>query len=539
MNTTLKSIIIIAFSLLFAQSYASANTYYVAQSSAGSGDGSSFSNRMSVSRHNSRSFSGNDIIYLCDTITSTVTPPSSGTSGHYITYRGDYAGHAGVLNHSFAESSRGLNVNGKNYLIIDGLEVTGQTLSGIWIYNGSTHVAITNCEIHHIYGSGEDADSTGINLSGSASYITIGGSSGNGNNIHHIGKGTGSGDIQMQENVTNVIISYNTIWSDGTDYGIDGIVNTGCDYLLIEYNTIYGHQEAQGSNQGEDGIDMKECHDIIIRYNEVYGNRQNGINTQHGSYHLYIYGNRSHDNSRSGIMMYQFADSATMHDNFAYSNILYNNIHRGITVQSSGGSIQNINIFNNTIAENGLGSTSDWTGALVTNGSTHNIKNNIFYKNRPTQSNYMQARYSGATVKLDYNRYYWPSKTSTVYYDGTDMTPSTLQRLYSQDTHSSEGNPGLTNIANNDYTIIPGAAVIDAGIVMGNGGVIATVTIQGVGYPVYWDTALDPATNWSTVPPAVVTSRRGMDGWDIGAYAYTGDNSNIDVSPPEGLRIIK
>lgn len=94
----MRKILILTFLIcLFLPLQAKAATYYVAQSSAGSGDGSSYANRQSVSSHNSDTYAGDDIIYLCDTITSAVVPPSSGTSGHRITYRGDYAAHAGTI----------------------------------------------------------------------------------------------------------------------------------------------------------------------------------------------------------------------------------------------------------------------------------------------------------------------------------------------------------------------------------------------------------------------------------------------------------
>ena len=38
-----------------------------------------------------------DTVYLCDTITSEVNPPDSGSSGNVVTYKGNYAGHAANL----------------------------------------------------------------------------------------------------------------------------------------------------------------------------------------------------------------------------------------------------------------------------------------------------------------------------------------------------------------------------------------------------------------------------------------------------------
>ena len=220
----MKKYVLIFILLVIFPFHAWSATYYVTQSGAGARSGSSYGNSMSVSSHNSGRFSPGDIIYLCDRIASQVTAPSSGSAlGGYITYRGDYAGHAGVIDRNFASSSDCFNTNGKDYIVIDGIEMTQATAGGILMYKGSDHIIIKNCEIHHIYASGDDSDSKGINADDSCSYITIGGAPGNGNSVHHIGKGTGSGDIDFV-GTDDVIVSYNTLWSDGTDYGIDGIV---------------------------------------------------------------------------------------------------------------------------------------------------------------------------------------------------------------------------------------------------------------------------------------------------------------------------
>jgi hypothetical protein len=64
------------------------NSYYVTQSGAGTGDGSTLGNAMSVSAHNLGSFQPNDIIYLSGNITSSIIPPSSGTEDNPIIYDG-------------------------------------------------------------------------------------------------------------------------------------------------------------------------------------------------------------------------------------------------------------------------------------------------------------------------------------------------------------------------------------------------------------------------------------------------------------------
>jgi hypothetical protein len=90
-------------------------TYYITQSGSGAHDGTTYANSDSIAHHNAATYAADDIIYLCDTITSTVIPPSSGTSGHPIIYRGDYAAHAGILNGAV---QRPIYVNGKSFIKI-------------------------------------------------------------------------------------------------------------------------------------------------------------------------------------------------------------------------------------------------------------------------------------------------------------------------------------------------------------------------------------------------------------------------------------
>lgn len=71
----------------------SGTTYYVTQAGSGTGTGASYANSMSVATHNASTFEPDDTVYVCDSITTYIIPPSSGTSGHQIIYRGDYTGH--------------------------------------------------------------------------------------------------------------------------------------------------------------------------------------------------------------------------------------------------------------------------------------------------------------------------------------------------------------------------------------------------------------------------------------------------------------
>ena len=62
--------------------------------------------------------------------------------------------------------------------------------------NSYSNITVKRCEIYSIYGGASDSDSTGISWS-RGDYITIGGADGDGNKIYNIGKGTGSGDLDV------------------------------------------------------------------------------------------------------------------------------------------------------------------------------------------------------------------------------------------------------------------------------------------------------------------------------------------------------
>ena len=538
-----------------------ATDYYVTQSGAGNKDGTAIGDAWDVSQFNALSadYSG-DTFYFSGTITSEVDVGVYGTSGNHVILDGYEGGSCdpvadGDCSTNDAVIDRGggtycMTISGPDYVTVQDFEMTDAVGAGIIMSGTSTNIVIKKNHIHHLYDTGDDSDTKGINADSSCSYITIGGASGDGNNIHHIGKGTGSGDIDFV-GTDDVIISYNKIWSDGTDYGIDGIVfENSANRWLIEYNVIFGHDENNGGHRGEDGIDMKnDSVDTIVRYNHIYGNAASGINTQHGTDRIYVYGNYVHGNgfrergSGAGIQIYQFVDSGPTTYIYIFSNVVYDNTNRGIGLSSAGGSIDYVYVFNNTIAENGLGSDSDWVNVMMKKGANHVLKNNIIYKSRPAQADERQGYFTITAVDMDYNWYWWPGQTSKVYYSSADRTVDVLQSTYSQEAGiaNNEGDPGLTDIDNNDYTIASTAsAVYGAGEDLRSDS-IAAIVIQGVTYTVRGDEGLGDDTVFAaaTIPVIDAQNRDEVGRWDIGASIYgtaptITDTTNAAPSCPYG-----
>ncbi|MCK4817725.1 hypothetical protein KA005_18290, partial [bacterium] len=181
-------------------------TYYVAQSSVGSGNGSSYANRMSVSSHNSSSFSAGDTIYLCGTITSAIYPPSSGANGNPIIYDGDCPSGTPVevINTTIGGS---IDFTTKDYLTFQDIEGHGGD-TGLKTAGGSTGITIKRCKLYNYDCRGIFITTSSGNPYGDNYDLTIGGADGDGNEIYDCGTNTAGADISLQR-VHDFIISYN------------------------------------------------------------------------------------------------------------------------------------------------------------------------------------------------------------------------------------------------------------------------------------------------------------------------------------------
>lgn len=327
-------------------------TYYVAQTAGGTGTGASYENRMSVASHNAATFSGDDVIYLCDTITSQVDAPSNGTSGHVITYRGDDAGHEALLQPSSMSVSTGaaISLTSRSYItlynettqaVIDG-QITSGTVDTLFAdghdnhdlidMTGASNITIDNWEFKRGYKvtwSTGASDITftrckfdlnrmgGLYFSGDSSNITIGGSSGNANlfdrNVYKTDYGTNKigADIYLYQ-LAGFVVSYNylhgTIGGGNADgWSMIGMAIYGANDGVIEYNTIgyYGAKNFRGAIHNKGLSSTYTNHDIIIRFNDiysmpldvdwVYAGTGNAIVLTRDTYNYRIYGNRIHE----------------------------------------------------------------------------------------------------------------------------------------------------------------------------------------------------------------------------------------------------
>jgi len=544
-----KLFLTILFILLYCSFAFGATTWTTDVTSAGGGGACENAGECSQSEFEALSGDYSDSVFsFSGTFTSQLDVNISGTSGHPVILDGYATNDTTYMNLSeasgralidTAKSGNGIDISGQSHITIQDFEITNTGIG-----TGDEAIYLWECynitiKRNYIYECRE-----GIYLSGD--YHVVGGSSGHGNVLKNIGWTTADADIVTYA-AEQCIVSYNHLYADSSLWGVDGVTlaGGGSSHFLIENNSIHGHNNTSGDG-GEDGIDIKfAAHDVIIRYNSIYDNAVSGVNLSNGSHNnIYVYGNYIYSNSENLYAQNRSGTSPnyTYYDHYNiywFSNIIKDADSYGMHVPSSGASENGFQIFNNTVITNGTSpSSSAKTGIYVSASDQVFVKNNIFYKGRPNESDYIQVyigAYSDDNTTFDYNWYYWPAQTSKIYWgDAGNLTVDQIQAGSSNglpqegSIAANESDPGLTDIAGGDYTIAASAAVIGVGVDMGTGA-IATVTIDGVGYPVYWDVALGPSTVWSSgsTLPVIDVVYRDVVGWDIGAYAFDLVVSNV------------
>ena len=448
-----------------------------------------------------------------------------------------------------------------DYIIIDNCDIT-RTVSGIWLWGNVGHVTITSCYLHHLSGSGLWS----VGLAGeddAPHYVTFGGAPGNGNIVENVGYL--DSDLNVDSDIyidqgDDIIISYNHLFSDSPDYGFSGMYLNECRNVLVEYNTIHDHDvdhHRDAITFKDDQIPRKTGY-AIVRYNHLFNSRSNvrswgsgtsAIGVGYNTEHFFIYGNYI-KNSGSGIRLNigwaspYYKDGINCEHLYVFSNIIDTTQQAGIRIEgpvsSSYDSLSYVYIFNNTIYKP---ATFDYDQKYVSSGDTAAysndsgiycmlddtqtielyVINNVIIDSRPNKSDYIQTSLRRQSdLYLDYQHYYHSGGMPVV--NGKNDT---------------EGNPLLADPFNGNFTISSSnSPIVNSGKSVGIGN-IKVLTIQGTSYPVEWDTALDPRTDWISIPPKVITAKQSEHGsnWEKGAYVFIDSFSNSFLKSPKSLRI--
>ena len=564
--------IILLLILLFpAVGMAAVDTHYVTQSGAGSGLGTSLLNAFSVASFNT---AGNwdvdvadddkigpgDTVYFSGTITTPLYVQGSGNAiGGNIILDGYESGDCDFL---LSESSCGvivdtswtmyeygisLNAHAENpsydYITVQDFQFE-TSYSAILLVEGCDNITIQRNFINDTSGNGITVGCWGSDACTTNYYVTIQ------ENVikNSAGEYDGSASIYMMH-TEDFVIRSNHIYTtpdrnDGQvdDRGTDGIIpHNNVHRGLIEYNEIHGMLDsysAPGNSDdlGEDGIDLKAeqyttVSDVIIRYNNIYDNNQGGI-TVHGAGvdNTYIYGNKLKNNYwHHGLWIGRGAGNT-----FVWSNIINKNRNSGIAIYDTDpytdGDPSNVNIWNNSIVDNGYGGSNDNAG-IYPAGVDDNclIKNNILFHNTERDNEQIYVVSTGVT-DMDNNLYYFNSLNWPVVRWGASSyalagDTSLLFGATGQEENGDVGDPHFINIDNEDYRLTNASVLVfDLGEVISTGVLTnwSPPTIQGIDYSEEVDPsiALHPNTDWTTTPPTVAVVDRDTYGWSRGAYAF-------------------
>jgi len=453
-------------------------TVYVTQS--GTGDGTSYAQAISVATHNANTFAVDAIIYLCDTITTRVSPPSSGTGeDDRITYRGDYADHAGIIDGVDAGASdvgglfiygkdyitagfgltiknttqtsghgHGIKITDSDYTIIDGAIIETNGYNGIYVTNGSTDWIIQNSTI-------QDNDQNGI--------------------------------LTDDDAPEGGIIRYNTFDANGNylaDYCEQG--DTSASW---SHNIYIGKATASET----------EIYDNIIQ-NAWCGNGVK-IKANANVHHNYIVNNED-----SGIMHIEQNVTSVQK---VHNNVIINGAGgRGLAPMAFWKEAEGdctIIDYNNSIYFTdpwnswGAGFLLDSDGGTGPNSLT--FKNNIIYA--PVGHWCVRMESDGVPVAsdIDYNWCY-VSEGDPISYGGSTRTWEYWQETLSFDTNGGNTDPGYTNPPTN-LSLVEGANVIDQGVDLGD----------------TYTNGLNPNASWPLSVSTLNQDSYGV-GWEVGAYVY-------------------
>jgi hypothetical protein len=447
--------------------------YYVTQAGAGSGDGSSLANAMSVATFNGTSGDySNDCFYFFDDITTRVVPAVYGTSGGQVTLDGYEEGDCNPLNEectSSADLQDGMEIGDDSlgstvsYITVQDFRMTrAGTAASVCFYVAGTSGSETD---HIIVRRNYVRETNGTMIK----YQYVNYSSTYDNKAENFGQN----EIDAVQGVDFVRMDY--FYVGNNDFGhnesthpsgctsANVVEGHGMDYGLLEYNNIQG-----APNQA--GISFKECCDgnnhIVFRFNKSHDNAGNGLGfggdaTSENTYG-YFYGNNIYNNGLGGENSKRGAE---FDFNSGYiwfwSNIVSHNTYGGVGAYSnldSDHSLRYLYFYNNTIVYNGLDNTSlDRGGVVMKTGTNLNFLNNIYYMNNPNDSggrhyNFYEA-ISGVPSVMDYNTSYHTAGSDVWYLNSAELTLAQVISTYTLESNSHYRDPVFTDPDGVDNTL--------------------------------------------------------------------------------------
>jgi len=493
---------------------------------------SAASTALSMAEFNAATFYGGDTVYFCSSggdYTSVMIPTSNGSLGAggeelRITYDGDPDGdgtYAHVKDISVGSGSCVVMFDAGNYTTMQHFEISG--CAGEGIYGWAKTMPIKKFKLLH--SKIHDVENRGIALIGENAIVETPANYFDEteiayNEIYANGTDTADNDVGLSRYATNTHVHHNKMYGTATK-GMDGVLfSYAGGGNIIEYNEIYNHNK-DGAEHGEDGVDIKYTNEDVatptqteqwqhIRHNTIYGHTyQTGVTVHYGSRYVKIYNNNIYGNAE-GIWAHRGTAGLVTQYIQIYTNLIHYNTQHGVIINDSAAG--NIEIYNNLISYNGQSGTpsgyAGFCGLMIVAGTGNVVKNNIISHNynastSPRKQIYIDfAGVAGTT--LDNNLYYH-SGGAQYWYDGGVKSLSTIQSVYSQETHGSESDPLFASSTN--FRLRLGSPAINAGV--------NVCTAEGVPYSTCTG---DGTGTWTDIKGSVVPHNGKIS---IGAYQFT------------------
>jgi hypothetical protein len=328
----------------------------------------------------------------------------------------------------------GIDTNGKNYVIIDGLDVAGGSASGnhtVRINTGSHDCIIRNCDVHD-----------GWNGVGTSATVGNNNIIGPGNHIYRnylLGVGTSATSMTGLQVIGNEIDNIGTVYNYIYQTPGGGLYSQGiyakCIAPLIESNYVHNIDGDHTIPAGFHGIYLDGTPSAIVRYN-VFS-----------------------DCIAAGIKFQIDSD-----DGEAYYNICYHN-GTGIAVYGSTG----INVYNNVLwgADNlnrggffGYGIMVDSSG-VVENFKNNIVGENIYFGDPQAQ---IDVESGSSITHCDYNCIYASLPGWGVIYNGSPVASFAAWQALGFDAHGMNSDP---QIGVPDFHLHVGSPCTNTGVNVG------------------------------------------------------------------------
>ena len=361
-------------------------------------------------------------------------------------------------------------LSAKNYITIQGLNLTETNNAGVFVYSGSTNFLITGNSINYCGYQNYDA---GVEVMwGSNGRIT-------GNKIYGSFNGivlsTYVGEIVDSIQVDHNAVSYSQwagIMDEGSVTGSPTVFVAGPTNVVIEYNsTIYSSQKK---------IDLSGIYTYasgagtVIRYN---------ISANNGTAAYYS----------SGYMI-----DVVSQPMLFYGNVGYGSNHGCIASASSGHLIYGNTCYNNNTQGWNDGELFLFNSEGVA-ASSLTVKNNIFVA---TTGKYVLTADSSSVTGHTFNyNLYSASIASPFLWSGTSYNFANYKTASSQDANSLNSAPTFYNSSAGQFWQTVGSSGIAAGTALG----------------APYNTGIYPGSSW----PNNVFLIPNLNN-DLGAYPYTG-----------------